>query len=108
MSLPDDMQMGAVCLRVRDLALCTNFYADAIGLEPLEERAGRVHLGVGREVLVELEEDGAAQRAANRPGLFHLALLLPTARDVASWLAHLQRLGWPLQAWCTIALKCPI
>ena len=97
MSLSAKTHMVAVCLRVRDLALCTKFYVDAIGLEKLADGAERVLLGAGGEVLVELEQDREAQRAPNRPGLFHLALLLPSARALGAWLAHIQLAGWPLQ-----------
>jgi len=97
MNIPANTRIGAVRLRVRDVKLCSGFYRNALGLHAISEQDLFVRLGVGGEVLVELEEDADAERAANRPGLFHLALLLPSSRALASWLQHVQRAGWPLQ-----------
>ena len=78
--------IGAVTLRVRDLPKLTAYYRDAIGLELLREAPGIAELGVGGTVLVRLVA-GAAQ-PTSAAGLFHLAILLPSRRDLANWLHH--------------------
>ncbi len=87
--------IGAVTLRVRDLPGLTAYYRDAIGLTLLSESAGRTELGVDGAVLVRLVA-GAAQ-PTSATGLFHLAILLPSRRDLANWLRHAAETGIPLE-----------
>lgn len=85
--------IGAVTLRVQDLARLTAYYRDAIGLRVIRETAGLAELGVDGAVLVRLVE-GAA-RPTSAAGLFHLAILLPSRQALANWVAHAaaQRIG---------------
>jgi catechol 2,3-dioxygenase len=78
--------IGAVTLRIHDLARLTAFYRDAIGLAVIRELEGSAELGVDGTVLVRLVE-GAA-RPTSPAGLFHLAILLPSRRALADWVAH--------------------
>jgi catechol 2,3-dioxygenase len=78
--------IGAVTLRVHDLARLTAFYREAIGLAVIREAAGSVELGVDGVVLVRLVE-GAA-RPTSAAGLFHLAILLPSRQALADWVGH--------------------
>lgn len=87
--------IGAVTLRVRDLPKLTAYYRDAIGLELLREAQGVAELGVGGTVLVRLVA-GAAQ-PTSAAGLFHLAILLPSRRDLANWLRHAAETGIRLE-----------
>lgn len=87
--------IGAVALRVRDLAGLTAFYRDAIGLALIEQGEGFATLGVDGEVLVRLEE-GAA-RPTSAAGLFHLAILLPARAALADWVAHAAKARVPLE-----------
>jgi catechol 2,3-dioxygenase len=87
--------VGAVSLRVRDLAGLTGFYRDAIGLQVISQQPGRAVLGIDREPLVTLED--GAQPPTSRAGLFHIAILLPSRRDLANWLAHAARTGLRLE-----------
>jgi catechol 2,3-dioxygenase len=87
--------IGAVSLRVHDLAGLTAFYRDGIGLGVIEQGAGFAALGVDGTVLVRLEQ-GAAQRTSPA-GLFHLAILLPSRGDLADWLAHAAATRIPLE-----------
>nr|WP_230479930.1 VOC family protein [Nocardiopsis kunsanensis] len=81
--------MDAVTLRVGDLELMSSYYADALALEPVEERAhGReVHrvLGRGTVPMVRLiatpDLPGVDPREA---GLFHTAFLFEDARSLAA------------------------
>ncbi len=87
--------IGAVTLRARDLPRLTAYYRDAIGLKLLREAPGLAELGAGGAVLVRLVAGAAAPTSA--AGLFHLALLLPSRRDLADWLRHAAEAGLRLE-----------
>lgn len=87
--------IGAVTLRVCDLAKLTAYYRDAIGLQLLSSTDRSAELGVAGRVLVRLEA-GAAQ-PSSAAGLFHLAILLPSRGDLADWLKHAAETGIRLE-----------
>lgn len=87
--------IGAVSLRVRDVAKLTTFYRDAIGLQVISLRGDEAVLGIDGEPLVKLL--AGAQPQASKAGLFHLAILLPSRRDLANWLAHVAKIHLPLE-----------
>jgi catechol 2,3-dioxygenase len=86
--IPAAARMGAVHLTVADLERSLDYYRDSIGLDALEQGAGRATLGVGGTRLLELVEEPGAKPAPGRTGLFHFALLLPDRPSLARWLAH--------------------
>jgi catechol 2,3-dioxygenase len=86
--------IGAVTLRVHDLPALTAYYRDAIGLRLIRQDGGSADLGVGERVLVRLEAGAAGPASA--AGLFHLAILLPSRRDLADWLRHTAQMRIPL------------
>jgi catechol 2,3-dioxygenase len=90
--------MGTVRLTVSDIQRSRAFYERAIGLTPWEHDDGAVGLGPSAaEPLVELWGDSAAPGLDGRaPGLFHLAILVPTRRDLAFALRRLADARWPL------------
>jgi catechol 2,3-dioxygenase len=90
--------MGTVRLTVSDLARSRAFYERAIGLVATERDDGTVALGSpGGPALVELFGDSSAPALDRRAtGLFHLAILLPSRRDLALALVRLARARWPL------------
>jgi len=90
--------VGAVSLTVSDLDRSRTFYERAIGLRPTELDDGTVAFGVaGERPLVELRGDSSAPRLNRRtPGLYHLAILVPTRLDLAFALARLAETRWPL------------
>ena len=90
--------LGPVRLTVSDLDRSQAFYETAIGLRAGELEDGALALGVpGGPPLIELRGDSAAPRL-NRgaPGLYHLAILVPTRLDLAFALARLVQARWPL------------
>jgi catechol 2,3-dioxygenase len=91
LAIHSDTSMGAVHLTVSDIARSREFYERAIGLRPSELEEGGVGLGAeGAPPLVELRGDPSAAPLDRRaPGLFHLAILLPTRVDLAIALARL-------------------
>src|SRR6185437_1670792 len=90
--------LGPVRLTVSDLDRSRAFYERAIGLRATELDDGTIGLGVpGGPALVELRGDSSAPRLNRRaPGLYHLAILLPTRLDLAFALARLVQAQWPL------------
>lgn len=99
-ALPDALRLGAVRLKVRDAARSAAFYTQVVGLTALGTDAqGRVGLGTGGHVLIELEGDPAATpRPRGTTGLFHLAILVPDRTALAIVLRRLAALRVPLGA----------
>ena len=93
-----DTTVGTVSLTVGDLDRSRAFYERAIGLRTSELDDGRLALGVaGEPPLIELRGDSSAPRLDRRaPGLYHLAVLVPTRLDLAFALARLAQTRWPL------------
>ncbi|MDX1417157.1 MAG: VOC family protein [Candidatus Promineifilaceae bacterium] len=86
--MDDHIEMGAVSLRVLDLQKTADFYQRVIGLELIEKTTAAVCLGSTAGPLVHLQHlpDGRPVRFAT--GLYHLALRVPTRRDLANWFGH--------------------
>jgi catechol 2,3-dioxygenase len=96
--IASDTALGTVRLTVSDLDRSRTFYERVIGLRATERDDGTLALGVSDDPgLVELRGDSAALRLNRRaPGLYHLAILVPTRRDLAFALARLAVARWPL------------
>jgi catechol 2,3-dioxygenase len=90
--------IGAVSLTVSDLARSRQFYERVIGLRSFDLPQGGVSLGVTRDQpVVELFGDSAAAPPHRRsPGLYHLAILVPSRSDLAFALVRLAEARWPL------------
>jgi catechol 2,3-dioxygenase len=90
--------IGTVSLTVADLDRSRAFYERAIGLRASELDDGTLALGVaGERPLIELRGDSSAPHLNRRaPGLYHLAILVPTRLDLAFALARLAETRWPL------------
>lgn len=95
-ALPADLTLGPVHLTVADLERSLDYYRRAIGLELLAQEGREATLGTGSTELLHLVEQPGAVPAHGRTGLYHFALLVPTRRDLAAWLAHAARDRVPL------------
>ncbi len=93
-----DTAIGAVRLTVSDVDRSGMFYERAIGLRGTRLDDGTLALGVdGERPLIELRGDSSAPRLdRGATGLYHLAILMPTRRDLAFALARLAGARWPL------------
>jgi catechol 2,3-dioxygenase len=92
------VRIGKVTLVVRNLPLVAGFYEKVIGLAPLASGPGRVTLGAGGKPLLELiENKEAAPSSPRAAGLFHIAFLVPTRKDLARWLLHVAGIGARIQ-----------
>lgn len=91
------VRIGAAALRVRDLERTSAYYRDVIGLSVLARDAASVTLGTGEGALLTLEaKPDAALEPPTAAGLFHIAFLMPTRRDLARWLVHVAHNQTPL------------
>jgi catechol 2,3-dioxygenase len=97
-SIDPATSMATVRLTVSDLARSRAFYERAVGLLGTERDDGTIALAPpGRPALIELLGDSTAPALDRRAtGLFHLAILLPSRRDLALALTRLARARWPL------------
>jgi catechol 2,3-dioxygenase len=98
-AIDPDTTVGTVRLTVSDLARSGDFYERATGLAAVEHDDGTLTLGpdIAGPALVSLRGDSAAPALdRRRTGLFHLAILLPTRRELALALVRLARARWPL------------
>lgn len=81
-------QVGRVALAVRDLDRVASFYQSTMGLGSIESEPGKVGLGAGGSVLLELRHHPDAEaQDRHGAGLFHTAFLLPARTDLGAWLA---------------------
>ncbi|HWF50754.1 MAG TPA: VOC family protein [Solirubrobacteraceae bacterium] len=98
MPIHPDTGVGEIRLTVSDLARSREFYERALGLRATEQDDGALALGVdGEAPLIELTGDAAAPpRPQRTTGLFHLAVLLPTRRELALAIRRLVEARIPL------------
>ncbi|HEX3616563.1 MAG TPA: VOC family protein [Solirubrobacteraceae bacterium] len=99
-SLPAASAIGTVHLTAASLERARAFYERVIGLSSAEQPDGSLLLGGAAgssPPLLALAGDSAASpRDPRETGLFHLAILLPTRRDLAVALVRLAQAGWRL------------
>jgi len=95
--LPDDVHLGAVHLRVGDLQGLARWYTDGLGFAVLAEDAGTAALGTedGTPLLVLHAAPGAPSPPRGSTGLFHVAFLLPTRRDLGALILRAREAGIP-------------
>ncbi|KZE64329.1 hypothetical protein AWM68_14685 [Fictibacillus phosphorivorans] len=85
-----DTHIGSVTLKVRNLEKSVRFYTETIGLRLLTKSQSVAELTAdGKTPLIILEGNSALQqRPVKSAGLYHLALLVPTRKDLANILYH--------------------
>src|ERR671938_1629887 len=96
MALPAETRMGPVHLIVSDLERSLGYYRQVVGLDVLDQGAGRASLGADSTELLGLVEQPGAQPSDGYTGLYHFALLAPDRPSLARWLAHAVRDRVPL------------
>ena len=86
---------GAVRLVVADLDRMASFYAEAIGLAPIEGSPSLARLGSDGESVVELSHrPDAPLRPPGTTGLFHLAILVPSRLELARTIRRVVDAQW--------------
>lgn len=87
-TLPTNISMGAVSLKVSDLAKMMAFYRDAVGLKLLAESGGSAVLGKEGQPALVLEHTPSLKHASpSDAGLFHTAFLFQTQTELAATVA---------------------
>lgn len=80
--------IGRVALKVANLEKMTRFYQEIIGLQVLEQNATQSTLGVDDTVLLELQKVQNPLPVTPKTGLYHVAFLLPSRKDLGNALRH--------------------
>lgn len=92
-----DLSMGPVHLRVRDLARALDFYKGMLGMRVLRQSGGFVELGADAPIIRLTGDADAPPRPPRSPGLYHVAILLPSRAQLARILEHFSVFRQPLE-----------
>jgi catechol 2,3-dioxygenase len=101
-SMPPETQIGHVHLKVADLDRAIRFYRDAMGFDLVQQlgssaaflSAGGYHHHIG---LNTWESRGGPPSPPGTTGLYHVAILYPSRRDLAAALKRLMDHGVPIE-----------
>lgn len=91
-------QPGTVVLKVADLIAQTRFYQKVIGLEVYEQGLTHSVLGAQQDhiPLLILQRIASPLPLTRKTGLYHMAFLLPSRKDLGNALLHYLRIQAPL------------
>jgi catechol 2,3-dioxygenase len=96
-AIPAGTRIGHVHLKVADLERALSFYCGVLGFEVTQRRRGAVFISAGgyhhHIALNTWESLGGAPPAPGSTGLYHLAILYPTRRDLADALRRVMAAG---------------
>ncbi len=95
--IPFKTAISTVILTVNNMEQQLHFYTDVMGLKIRHELGDQVVLGTTHKDIVVLRNYPNAKKSLRTTGLFHLAILLPTREELASWLKHYLSLGYQLE-----------
>ncbi len=90
--LPTDSRLGSVRLLVTDVDLSTRFWTEYVGLSQLTSDGDEVSLGSQGEELIRLVPGATGPVVQRRTGLYHVAIHVPTQRELARIGARLNAL----------------
>jgi catechol 2,3-dioxygenase len=99
--VPPDTRIGHVHLKVSDLERSIDFYCNLLGFELMAKygkdaafvSAGGYHHHIGLNVWY---SRNGSPPPDNATGLFHLAILYPSRKDLAAIFLRLRNAGYPL------------
>ena len=90
-------RIGHVHLKVADLERALSFYCGVLGFEVTQRREGAAFISAGgyhhHIALNTWESQGGSPPAPGTTGLYHLAILYPTRRDLADALRRVMAAG---------------
>lgn len=88
-----------VALKVKDIEKEITFFKDVLGLDLLREENGMAFIGIKetkKSLLCLLEKPDGIVSVTSHNGLYHLALLLPTRKELSELFQHLLTLDYPI------------
>lgn len=85
----------AITLRAQNIHLMKKFYTEGMGLKILKEEPEKITLTVDgdREILTLITNPDIVPKPRGRAGLYHFAILLPSRRDLGSFIRHILDYG---------------
>ena len=86
--LPEGTRMGAVHLSVTDAERALAVWRDVVGLGLVSRDGDTLSLGIGDAILLTLTADASAPAAPRALGLYHVAIHVPSRRDLARFVAR--------------------
>lgn len=100
-SIPAQTKIGHIHLKVSDLERSLRFYRDLLGFEVTQQfgdsaaflSAGGYHHHIGLNTWT---SKGTSPASRNHPGLFHVAILYPTRKELAIIVKRIIESGHPL------------
>lgn len=93
--LPETTRLGAVHLAVTEADNARAFWTRAVGLTVLAEDPDTISLGAGDDILVVLHPGASGPVVSRRTGLYHVAIHVPTRKDLAILTYRLYALRCP-------------
>lgn len=94
-TLSTGLVLGAPQLAVADLERALVFYRDLLGMQLHNNNGNIAQLGTTESVLIELiQQEQAVHPAHNTTGLFHVAFLFASQRDLARTMMRLFQAGY--------------
>lgn len=95
MAMPEGTRLGPVTLAVTDRERALVMWRDVVGLTVLDDAGGRVTLGAGGKPLIVLEAGAERPVAEHTSGLYHVAIHVPTRRELARLAARMMGMRVP-------------
>jgi catechol 2,3-dioxygenase len=92
---PTVARIGSVHLAVTDRERALAFWTKVLGLELLGGSGSELRLGIGRRELIVLHAEAARPVQPNTTGLYHVAIHVPTRRELARAIARLDAYRYP-------------
>lgn len=94
-AIPSATRLGPVHIAVTSGERALPVWRDIVGLTVLARADGTISLGAGNETLIVLHEGAARPVVPNHAGLYHVAIHLPTRRDLARAVARMVSARFP-------------
>ncbi|MDQ4148641.1 MAG: VOC family protein [Actinomycetota bacterium] len=95
-SIAAETGVGSVHLSVTDGGRALDFYQDVLGLVQVSKSSNEIRLGpVGGRVLVVLHPGATRPVPARSTGLYHLAIVVPSRRELARVIGRVMSYGYP-------------
>lgn len=82
----ENFSIKEINIKVRNIEVMLDFYENIIGLVLFEKKDHKWYLGIKEttDILLILEESSASIQEVETVGLYHMAFLLPTRKDLAN------------------------